>query len=158
MQPAHFLVFPNLLSLEQIAFLLILIGEKALDCTHIQRFPKPARTCNQRDFICIVPPLPDKIRLVNIEDVIVHHFLIILISQCVLYPHLTSLPSSTKQSIIFIRSNTASPETQNRICVCAPARSRAQSAPSRTFSLRSDDGLRRACRQAFARPHTDSAP
>ena len=79
-QPAHFLVFPNLLSLEQIAFLLILIGEKALDCTHIQRFPKPARTCNQRDFICIVPPLPDKIRLVNIEDVIVHHFLIILIS------------------------------------------------------------------------------
>ena len=80
MQPTHFLAFPNLLTLEQIAFLLILIGEKALDCTHIQRFAKPARTCNQRDFICIVPPLPDKIRLVNIEDVIVHHFLIILIS------------------------------------------------------------------------------
>ena len=109
MQPTHFLAFPNLLTLEQIAFLLILIGEKALDCTHIQRFAKPARTCNQRDFICIVPPLPDKIRLVNIEDVIVHHFLIILISKCMFDPHLTSpfysiffiLPFLSEQSFGF---------------------------------------------------------
>ncbi len=64
---------------------------KTLCQIHIQCLSKSARTCDQDYFICVIPPFPDKICLVNIKYMLGSYFLKILIPESSLVLiHMTS--------------------------------------------------------------------
>ena len=54
-------------SFKQISPVCIFIGKKAVEHTHIKGFAKTSWTCDQRNIIPVVPPLPYEICLINVE-------------------------------------------------------------------------------------------
>ena len=83
-RPETFLL-PDLPSLKQVSPALVPIGEKALYRAHVQCLAEPARTRDQGDAVPLIPPLPDEIRLINIEYMVTHHVPIILVTKSM--PH-----------------------------------------------------------------------
>ncbi len=58
----------------------MIYGKEIFDHTHIQGLAESSWACDQSNTVLIVPPLPDKIRLIDIKTVILSDGYKILIS------------------------------------------------------------------------------